>query len=87
MSFALSPSAKNFIRRMLRYAGGCSGLVADFEGDAGGEAAVDADSKVSLRADNRMLLDPVACDFGELPIRPGVLFGRRTAPLDEPYLR
>jgi len=87
MSFALSPLAKNFIRNMLRYAGGCSGFVAEFGDEVGGEAAVRADPNFRSRAESRLLLDPVACDFGELPIGLGMLLGRRTAPLDEPHRR
>jgi iron-sulfur cluster assembly protein len=91
MDFTLTPAAEKFIRRLIRFgggagsgfrlavsAGGCSGLAAQFDVEAGpraGDSVVQkADIKFFLPAESRLLLAGVIIDFAETPVQSGLVF-------------
>lgn len=90
MTFALTPAAERFIRRMLRLdgaggqfrlavtQGGCSGLAAEFGVESEprpGDKAVDVGGIPSLLpAESRLLLDGVTIDFVDTATETGFVF-------------
>ena len=91
MSFTITPAAERFIGRMLRFGGGpesgfrlsvspggCSGLAAEFDVEAGprdGDKLVEVQGlRFFLPAESRLLLEGVTIDFAETPTESGFVF-------------